>query len=68
MNVAWSFLFFWARSPGLALAEIVFLWSAVALTMLAFFGRSTKAGLLFVPYLAWVSFAAVLNLAIFLLN
>ena len=68
LNLAWTFLFFNAQSPGLALAEIVFLWLFVAATMLAFFGRHTTAGWMFVPYLAWVSFAAVLNLAIWSLN
>lgn len=68
LNLGWSLLFFGARSPGLALIEVVFLWTGVLLTMLAFFGRSTVAGWLFVPYLAWVSFAAVLNLAIWAMN
>jgi tryptophan-rich sensory protein len=68
LNLLWSLLFFGARSPGLALIEVVFLWGAVLLTMLAFFGRQTTAGWLFVPYLAWVSFAAVLNFAIWSLN
>jgi len=68
LNLGWSLLFFGARSPGLALVEVVFLWTGVLLTMLAFFGRSLAAGWLFVPYLAWVSFAAVLNLAIWMLN
>lgn len=68
LNLAWSFLFFGARSPGLALIEIVFLWLSVLFTMLAFFGRQTVAGWLFVPYLAWVSFAAVLNLTIWMMN
>ena len=68
LNLAWTFLFFNAQSPGFALIEIVFLWTAVLVTMLAFLGRSTVAGLLFVPYLAWVSFAAVLNAAIWMMN
>ena len=68
LNLAWSLLFFGARSPGLALVEVVFLWSAVLFTMLAFFGRQTTAGWLFVPYLAWVSFAAVLNFTIWMMN
>jgi tryptophan-rich sensory protein len=67
-NLLWSLIFFGMRSPGLALVEVVFLWGSVLLTMLAFFGRSRAAGWLFVPYLAWVSFAAVLNLAIWWLN
>lgn len=68
LNLLWSLLFFGARSPGLALIEVVFLWGGVLLTMLAFFGRQTVAGWLFVPYLAWVSFAGVLNFAIWSMN
>lgn len=68
LNFAWTWLFFNMQSPGLALIEVAFLWTGVLLTMLAFFGRSRTAGWLFVPYLAWVSFAAVLNAAIWLLN
>ncbi len=67
-NLLWSLIFFGLRSPGLALIEVVFLWGSVLLTMLAFFGRQATAGWLFVPYLAWVSFAAILNLAIWRLN
>ena len=67
-NLLWSLVFFGLRSPGWALVEVVFLWSSVALTMLAFFGRQSTAGWLFVPYLAWVSFAAILNAAIWWLN
>ena len=68
LNVAWSCLFFGLRSPGLAFAEIIVLWLAIAATLLAFWKRSTVAGLLFVPYLAWVSFAAVLNYSIWQMN
>jgi benzodiazapine receptor len=68
LNLGWSVIFFGLRSPGLALIEVVFLWLGVLLTMLAFFGRSTPAGWLFVPYLVWVSFAAVLNFAIWTMN
>ena len=67
-NLLWSLVFFGLRSPGWALVEVVFLVGSVALTMLAFFGRQATAGWLFVPYLAWVSFAAVLNAAIWWLN
>ncbi len=68
LNFAWSFLFFGARSPWLGLVDITMLWLALVATMLAFFGRSTLAGLLMVPYLAWVSFAALLNFTIWRLN
>lgn len=68
LNVLWTLIFFGMRSPGGALIEVVPFWAAILATTLAFFGRDTWAGLLFVPYLAWVSFAAVLNFAIWRLN
>jgi translocator protein len=67
-NLAWSWLFFGLHSPGAGFVDIVLLWVAIAATMLAFWRRSPVAGMLFVPYLAWVSFAAVLNFAIWRLN
>jgi benzodiazapine receptor len=68
LNMAWSGLFFGLRSPGAALVEIVLLWCAILATMIAFRRRSALAGWLMLPYLAWVSFAAALNLAIWNLN
>lgn len=68
LNFAWSFIFFGAHEIGLALIEIAALWLMVLLTMIAFFGIDRIAGWLFVPYLAWVSFAAALNGAIHQLN
>jgi len=68
LNVLWSFLFFGAESPGLALVEIIVLWIAIAATILAFEKVSKTAAWLLVPYLFWVSFASVLNAAIFQLN
>ena len=68
LNVLWSYLFFGLESPGMALVEVLLLWLAIAATMVAFWLRSTLAGLLFVPYLAWVSLASILNVAIWRLN
>lgn len=68
LNSLWSFLFFGARSPGLALIDILALWLALALAVHAFFKHSSNAGLLLLPYLAWVSFAAFLNFSIWRLN
>ena len=48
--------------------SIVALWLAIIATMIAFWRISTAAGVMLVPYLLWVSFAAVLNLALWLLN
>ena len=67
-NAAWSWLFFGLHNPGAAFVDIVLLWAAIVATTIVFWRRSLVAGLLFVPYLAWVSFAAVLNFAIWRLN
>jgi tryptophan-rich sensory protein len=68
LNVLWSYLFFGLQNPGLAFVEVLLLWAAIAATMVVFWQRATVAGLLFGPYLAWVSFASVLNFAIWRLN
>lgn len=68
LNVLWSWIFFGAENPSLAFTEILLLWAAIAATMPTFWYRSKLAGLLFAPYLAWVTFAAVLNYAIWQLN
>ncbi len=60
-NFAWSFIFFGAHAPGLALAELALLWLAIAATLVVFWWIDRPAGGLLVPYLAWVSFAGVLN-------
>lgn len=68
LNIAWSWIFFGLQRPGWAFAELLLLWLAIAATMAAFFARSATAGLLMVPYLAWVTFAGALNWAIWQLN
>lgn len=68
LNGLWSLVFFGWRQPGWALAEIVLLWLALAVTVGLFWRVRAIAGGLLVPYLAWVSFAAVLNGALWWLN
>lgn len=68
LNFAWSFIFFRAHEIGAALADIVALLILVLWTALSFAKRDRIAGLLFVPYLLWVSFATLLNAAIWELN
>jgi benzodiazapine receptor len=68
LNLAWSGIFFALRSPGWALVEIVLLWLAILGTASLFFRHSTLSGTLMIPYLLWVTFAAVLNGAIVRLN
>ena len=68
LNVGWSLLFFTLERPDLALFDVLALWLSIAF-LIAVFGRiSRPAGLLLVPYLAWVSFATALNLEIVRLN
>ena len=67
-NAAWTPLFFALHRPGMALADIVLLWLALSATVWLFLRRRAAAGLLLVPYLLWVSFAAALNFAIWRLN
>jgi tryptophan-rich sensory protein len=68
LNVLWSAAFFGLRLPLLGLIDIVLLWIAVLLTMQNFFKVSKIAGLLLTPYLLWVSFAVLLNFALWVLN
>ena len=68
LNIAWSWIFFGMHQPGWALVELVILWLAIVATTVAFYRRSNSAGWLMAPYLAWVSFAGVLNFTIWRLN
>jgi tryptophan-rich sensory protein len=68
LNVAWSVLFFGLKNIGLAVLEIGLLWVAIALCASTFWRHSRAASLLLLPYLAWTSFAAILNFTIWNLN
>ena len=68
LNAVWTFLFFGLKSPLLAFLEIIFLWIAIAITIFRFYKVSKEAAWLLVPYLLWVSFAAVLNYYVLILN
>jgi translocator protein len=68
LNAIWSTLFFNLHSPGIAFVDIILLWVAIGATVWSFGRISALAGCLFVPYLLWVSFAAVLNWAIWTMN
>ncbi len=68
LNGAWSILFFGAHQTGLALADILLLWLAILATAFAFWRIDRVAGFLFVPYVLWVGYAAVLNFTIWLRN
>jgi benzodiazapine receptor len=68
LNLCWSMLFFGARLPGAALAEIVTLLAAIGATMALAARVERAAAWLLAPYAAWVAYAAVLNAAIWILN
>lgn len=68
LNAVWSIIFFRLKNPGLAFIDIVVLWIAIILTIKYFYPISKLAGYLLIPYLLWVSFAAILNYAILILN
>lgn len=68
LNFLWSFVFFSLHSIFFALVVIIALWISILWTIRLFWGISPRAGNLLVPYLCWVSFATLLNAAIFLLN
>lgn len=68
LNILWSFLFFGLKSPFLAFLEIILLWLVILINIIRFYNISKTAGLLLLPYILWVSFAAVLNFFIWWLN
>ena len=68
LNFAWSILFFGLRSPFYGVVEIIFLWLAIVSTIACFYKIDKRAAYLLIPYILWVSFAAMLNLAVMLLN
>lgn len=67
-NFLWSAIFFGLRRIGLALAEIILLWVSILLNLLEFYAINPLAGLLLIPYLAWVSLASCLNASVWWLN
>lgn len=68
LNFGWSFFFFYFKMIGIALIEIVLLWSIIVLMLLRFYKLKPLAAYLNIPYLLWVTFATALNAAYFFLN
>lgn len=68
LNAMWSWLFFGLKLTGVALVEILLLWGAILTTLLLFRRRDKVASWLMAPYLAWVSFASLLNFELWRLN
>jgi benzodiazapine receptor len=67
-NGLWTWLFFVWRQGALAFAEVLLLWLLIVLTIGAFWRIKPLAGVLLLPYLAWVTFAAALTFAVWRLN
>lgn len=68
LNFWWSIIFFKFHSPALAFAEIMLLLITILITIFRFAPISRLAAWLLVPYVAWVSFASILNYTIWMLN
>ena len=68
LNFLWSFIFFQQHEIGWALVDIILLWIFILLTIFSFAPISKTAAWLLVPYISWVSFATILNFAIWQLN
>ena len=68
LNALWSIIFFGLKNPLLAFIDIVALWITISLTIKHFYKISKPASYFLIPYILWVSFATLLNLAIVILN
>jgi len=67
-NLTWSFLFFGLQRIDLALVEIVILLVVIIVNAIMFWRIDRLAGLMFLPYIAWVTYATILNSSLWLLN
>jgi tryptophan-rich sensory protein len=68
LNTMWSFLFFYFHQLATSLVEIILLWLCILLMIRAYYPIHKIAAYLQIPYLAWVSFASILNAAYYFLN
>jgi benzodiazapine receptor len=68
LNVLWSLLFFKLHRPDIAIVEVGLLWLSILALIVTLFRRSALASALMVPYLVWVSIAALLNYDVVVLN
>ena len=68
LNAAWSWMFFAAHSPLLGLVNIVSQWLVILATVVAFYRLDRAAGYCLMPLALWVTYAGLLNLALWRLN
>jgi tryptophan-rich sensory protein len=67
-NATWSPIFFGLQNPGLAFVNIIIIWLFIIVLIIKFWKINKISSYLLIPYLAWVSFASVLNYFIWILN
>ncbi|WP_252229401.1 MULTISPECIES: TspO/MBR family protein [unclassified Clostridium] len=68
LNFLWVFIFFGLRLYGIAFIELLVLLFFAVLTFIKFYNKDKIAGLLFIPYLLWLTYAGVLNFYVWMLN
>lgn len=68
LNAIWTPIFFGLHATGVALMVIIAMWACIIWTIVLFYQQKKIAAYLLIPYLLWVSFASVLNGAIWYLN
>ena len=68
LNATWSIVFFGLRNPSVAFVNIIALWIAIFLTIKSFSKINRLSSYLLYPYIAWVSFASILNFSIWMMN
>jgi tryptophan-rich sensory protein len=68
LNFCWSFFFFYFKMIGMALVDISVLWITIIIMLVYFYKIKPLAAYINIPYLLWVTFATVLNIAYFFLN
>ena len=68
LNFGWSFIFFYFNMIGFALIEIILLWISIVIMLVLFYKIKPAAAYINIPYLLWVTFAALLNASYYFLN
>ncbi|MDG5798998.1 tryptophan-rich sensory protein [Marinilabiliaceae bacterium ANBcel2] len=68
LNFAWSFIFFYFKMIGIALIEIILLWITILIMLYHFYKVKPIAAYMNIPYILWVTFAAILNAGYYILN
>jgi translocator protein len=68
VNALWTWIFFVWKLGAMAFVEILFLWALILCTIIVFWRIRPLAGVLMIPYLAWVTYASALTFMVWKLN